>query len=98
MTKLELSILDKKSTLAEVSDKVREDRFKWFGYVLRRPLHVAVGKYAHFLVEGVKRGERRPKSTWKEVVVKDLCILDIEVNLVHTRLEWKCKIHVDESF
>lgn len=44
------------------------------------------------------RGQERSKPTLKEVVARDLQALDIEVDLEHKKIEWKCKIHIDESF
>ncbi|KAJ0975401.1 hypothetical protein J5N97_017366 [Dioscorea zingiberensis] len=80
--------------VAPIEDKIREGRLRWFGHVRRRPPGAPVRKCDSLVVEGKKRGRGRPRITWREVVSKDLRMLDIEPDLAFDRATWRQKIHI----
>jgi hypothetical protein len=97
LDKIKNEHIRQKVRVAEIGDKVREGRLRWYDHVLRRSPQAAVRQCENLSVEGTKRGRGRPKIIWKEVVARDLRDLDINPDLVHNRLEWKRKIHVVEN-
>lgn len=55
-------------------------------------------KCENLLVKRVKRGRGRLKSIWKEIIVRDLYALNIKIDLVHKKFEYKHKIHINKNF
>ena len=53
-----------------VEDKMRENRFRWFGNVNRRPTNASVKRCDYKTETQGKRGRERPKKTWKETKKK----------------------------
>lgn len=53
--------------VADVRDKTREHRLRWFGYVMRRVEDCSVRAMEGLRV-GVKRGSGKPKPIWELVI------------------------------
>ncbi|PIO63301.1 hypothetical protein TELCIR_15099, partial [Teladorsagia circumcincta] len=56
---------------APVQLKMREQRLRWYGHVLRRPQDHPIRTAMEFEVEG-KRPRGAPKKRWRDVIKKDL--------------------------
>eukprot|EP00102_Acyrthosiphon_pisum_P026090 XP_016663300.1 PREDICTED: uncharacterized protein LOC107884852 [Acyrthosiphon pisum] len=57
--------------VASIVDKMRENRLRWLGHVLRREKTEAISVAKKMSVDG-KRGRGRPKKRWFEVVEVDM--------------------------
>jgi len=62
-------------------DKMRENRFRWFGHVMRKESLNAVTAVMEMNVEG-RRGRKRPKKKWFDAIGCDMktagvCIDDV---------------------
>nr|CDJ90887.1 RNA-directed DNA polymerase (reverse transcriptase) domain containing protein [Haemonchus contortus] len=56
---------------APVQLKMREQRLRWFGHVLRRPQSHPIRKAMEFEAQG-KRPRGAPKKRWRDVIKKDV--------------------------
>ena len=73
---------------------MRETRLRWFGYVQRRASNVLVRKSELIIVEGTKKGRRRPKITLVEVIKNDISIKRVTESMPFDRVEWRKRIHM----
>ncbi|KAD4584273.1 hypothetical protein E3N88_21874 [Mikania micrantha] len=81
--------------VANISDKVREGRLRWFGHVRRRSQAAPVRKVEFLTVEG-KRGRGRPRLTWDEQIRHDLTELHLSEDMIYDRSTWRRRIKVKE--
>ena len=44
----------------------------------------------------MKRGQGRPKMTWRTEVKNDMKDLDLQIEIVENRNEWKRRIYVED--
>ncbi|KAD6119585.1 hypothetical protein E3N88_10856 [Mikania micrantha] len=70
--------------VANISNKVREGRLRWFGHVRRRSQSAPVRKVELLIVEG-KRGRGRPRLTWDEQIRQDLTELHLSEDMIYDR-------------
>ena len=59
-----MSILEVRTGVADIKEKMRENRLRWFGHVVRRDEDHIVRKVMSMNL-GVKRGRGRPKQCWE---------------------------------
>src|SRR5215467_3203283 len=79
--------------VSSVSDKMRQNRLRWFGHVYRKPEDDSVRRaWRGETVRQVGRG--RPEQTWDAVIKKDLKELGLVEEDAKDRARWRAKIHV----
>ena len=81
--------------VANISEKLREGRLRWFGHVKRRQMTAPVRSVEELTVEG-RRGRGRPKLSWDEQIRKDLLDLHLSEEMVDDRTTWRRRIKVKE--
>ena len=74
--------------MGEISRKVREIRFKWYGHVLRRNEEYVGKRVMRMDVEG-RRRKGRPKRRWKDSVNVDLREKGLSGEQKHNRAVWR---------
>jgi hypothetical protein len=60
--------------VVSIVDKMRKNRLRWFGHVMRRKETKAVRVVIKMNIEG-KRGRRRPKKRWLDMIQNDIELL-----------------------
>ena len=58
--------------VAQIEEKIRYNRLRWFGHIQRTKINAPVRKSDAIDIEGNVRGRGRPKLTWVEIIKKDL--------------------------
>ncbi|KAL6514527.1 hypothetical protein OROGR_020106 [Orobanche gracilis] len=58
-------------------DKLFENRLRWFGYVIRRPIDAPVRMLEEWGAHRLVRDRERPKQTWIRVIENDMRFLGI---------------------
>ncbi|XP_070026013.1 uncharacterized protein [Nicotiana sylvestris] len=84
----------RKVGVAPVDDKMREVRLRWFGHVQRRSIDAPVRRCERLVVMGMRRGRRRPKKYWGEVIRQDMVLLQIFEDMALDRKAWRNNIRV----
>ncbi|CAK1588595.1 unnamed protein product [Parnassius mnemosyne] len=74
----------------DIADKMQENRLRWYGHVKRRPPDY-VGNLALQLSIPGRRSRGRPKTRWKDVVVKDMRECEVSETEVEDRAKWRRK-------
>ncbi|KAF3645787.1 Villin-5 [Capsicum annuum] len=59
-------IIRDKVGVASVEDKMREERLRWFGHVMRRGADAPVRRCERLALDGFRRRRGRPKKYWRE--------------------------------
>ena len=80
--------------VAPIEDKMKENRLRWFGHIVRRPTDALVRRVEKIDIVQGKKLRGRPKMTWMEVVKKDMKLLELEERMVADRNVWRRRIHV----
>ncbi|XP_070029783.1 uncharacterized protein [Nicotiana sylvestris] len=68
MDKIRNGDIQEKVCVAPIDDKMGEARLRWFGHVQRRSPDAPVRRCERLIMEGTRRGRRRPKKYWGEVI------------------------------
>ena len=79
--------------VASIVDKMRENRLRWLGHVLRREETEAVRLVREMHVVG-KRGRGRPKKRWGDVMASDMRKVGVSEEDAGDRVKWKCRTRV----
>lgn len=79
--------------VAPIIDKMRENRLRWLGHVLRRENTEAVSVTRNMSVDG-KRGRGRPKKRWCEVLKCDMRVAGVCEEDAKDRKKWKLRTRV----
>ena len=79
MDRLRNQELDKLG-VTTISEKMRENRLRWFGHVQRKTLAAPVRRVESIIVED-KRSRGRPRRTWDEQIKVDLRDLNLSEGL-----------------
>ena len=79
--------------VAPISEKMRENRLRWFGHVQKKTFDALVRRVESIIVEG-KRSRGRPRRTWDEQIRVALYELNISTGLTKDRSSWRRHIHV----
>ena len=79
--------------VASIVDKMRENRLRWLGHVMRREETSAVRVVMKMNVEG-KRGRGRPKMKWLENIEKDMRVVGVCIGDVKDRDRWRFRTRV----
>ena len=79
--------------VADIGDKLAENRLRWFGHVMRMDEDdVVKGVRALGVVGEVRRG--RPELTWDEVVRNDMKSRGLRSDMARDRDEWRQAIRI----
>ncbi|XP_050534488.1 uncharacterized protein LOC126901782 [Daktulosphaira vitifoliae] len=81
--------------VTSIVDKMRENRLRWFGHVMRREELEAIRTVIAMNVEG-RRGRGRPKKRWKDANECDMRTADVSVDDVGDRVKWKFRIRMGD--
>lgn len=84
--------------VANIENKMKENRLRWFGHVQRREEVAPVRRVESWTTEDIKRGRGRPKMTWMTGVKNDLREFGLEANIALDRNEWRRRIYVNDSW
>ena len=76
-----------------ISVKMRENRLKWYGHVLRAR-EDTVRKIAMLLEVPGKRPKGRPKQRWLDTLRVDLKLTSVNPDQAHDRQEWRRRTNV----
>ncbi|KAM2891684.1 hypothetical protein COP2_009948 [Malus domestica] len=79
--------------VAEIEGKMRENQFRWFGHVQRRPTDAPVRRCDYGTEVQGRRGRGRPRKTLEETLRKDLEYLDLTEDMTQNRAQWRSRIH-----
>jgi hypothetical protein len=79
--------------VAPIGDKMRENRLRWFGHVMRREESEAVRMVMNMNVEG-KRERGRPKKKWLDVIKCDMKSAGVCTEDVGDRAKWRFRTKV----
>nr|CDJ93072.1 RNA-directed DNA polymerase (reverse transcriptase) domain containing protein [Haemonchus contortus] len=74
--------------IAPVQLKMREQRLRWFGHVLRRPQSHPIRKAMEFEAQD-KRPRGAPKKRWRDVIKKDLAEAKVTAEDAVNRMKWR---------
>lgn len=66
-----------KVRITPVEDKLQEVRLKWYGHMRRRCSDLPVRRCERFHMVGLRRGRKRPKKYWREVIRHDISFFEL---------------------
>lgn len=72
-------------------DKMRENRLKWFSYVMKRNKSKAVRMVMEINAEG-SRGRERLKKRWMDVTKNGMKIVGMRVDGVRDRVQFQVEV------
>ncbi|EYC32407.1 hypothetical protein Y032_0003g1555 [Ancylostoma ceylanicum] len=78
----------KRYGLAPIQEKMREQRLRWLGHVLRAS-EQSVEKIAYEFEVSGKRPRGRPKQRWTDTLRNDLKIVSLHPDQAHERSKWR---------
>ncbi|KAM3203386.1 hypothetical protein P3L10_031012 [Capsicum annuum] len=81
--------------VASMEDKMREVRLRWFGHVMRRGTDAPVRRCERLALDGFRRGRGRPKKYWREVIRRDMEMLQLTEDMTLDRKIWKTRIRIE---
>ena len=79
--------------VASIVDKLRENRLRWLGHVLRREETEAVKLVREKHVVG-KRGRGIPKKKWGDCMASDMRKVGVSEEDAGDSVKWKCRTRV----
>ncbi|KAM3375418.1 hypothetical protein P3S68_014132 [Capsicum galapagoense] len=88
-------IIREKVGVVSVEDKMREVRLRWFGHVMRRGRDAPVRRCERLVLDGFKRGRGRPKKYWREVIRRDIELLQLTEDMTLDRKIWRKSIRIE---
>ncbi|XP_046976347.1 uncharacterized protein LOC124542443 [Vanessa cardui] len=74
----------------DIADKMQESRLRWYGHVKRKPPDYAGNLALQLSIPG-RRSRGRPKTRWKDVVLKDMKMCQLSDDDVKDRAKWRAK-------
>ncbi|KAM1582443.1 hypothetical protein ACFX14_030161 [Malus domestica] len=80
--------------VAKIEGNMRENRFRWFGHVQRRPTDAPVRKCDYGTEVQGRRGRGRPRKTFGRDPKKRLEYLDLMEDMTQNRAQWRSRIHI----
>ena len=63
--------------VAPITEKLVENRLRWFGHVQRRPINAPVRRVDETTWSPIKRGRERPRQTLSKLIERDLLVNNI---------------------
>jgi len=79
--------------VACITDKIREARLRWFGYVMRREDENSMKRIMMAEVNG-RRSRGRQKKRWGDIMQQDMKSLRLKKEHTADRKKWRGKIRV----
>jgi hypothetical protein len=74
--------------VAPIASKAQESRLRWYGHILRRD-EENIGRNVLDMEVGGKRRRGRPKTRWRDVIVKDMAAKGVTVVDAQDRIKWR---------
>ena len=84
----------KRVGVAPISEKIAENRLRWYGHVQRRELDDPVRIVDQMVRDLYIRNRGRPKRTLNEVIQRDLLVKGLTPGMTSDRAKWRRVIHV----
>ncbi|XP_071713027.1 uncharacterized protein [Rutidosis leptorrhynchoides] len=81
--------------VGSIINKLREERLRCFGHVLRHPLMTPARRVEALTVDGVRR-RGRPKRRWEDQMKIDMKELLLTEDMTSNRNVWRSRIRIDE--
>nr|XP_009775659.1 PREDICTED: uncharacterized protein LOC104225533 [Nicotiana sylvestris] len=88
-------VIRDKVGVAPVEEKMREARLRWFGHVKRRSTDAPIRRHERLALGGKRKGRRRPKKSWGEVILRDMAQLELTEDMTLDRRLWWLMIRVE---
>ncbi|XP_071713050.1 uncharacterized protein [Rutidosis leptorrhynchoides] len=76
-----------------ITDKLREERLRWYGHVMRRPHSAPVRRVEALTVDGVRR-KGRPTRRWMDRLKLDMRELLLTEDMTSDRNVWRARIRI----
>jgi hypothetical protein len=76
--------------IASIVDKMRENRLRWFGHIMRRVKIKAIKVIMKMNIEG-KRKQGKPKKKLLDTIKNDMMTFGVCIGDVENRDEWRFK-------
>ncbi|XP_047983973.1 uncharacterized protein LOC125224599 [Leguminivora glycinivorella] len=73
--------------VAPIAEKLKENRLRWYGHILRRPEDHMVKLALNMPTQ--KRGSGRPPTTWLTTVQKDMKDVNADAEIAKNRVLWR---------
>ncbi|KAF3676507.1 putative pre-mRNA-processing factor 6-like [Capsicum annuum] len=81
--------------VALVEAKMRKERLRWFGHMMRRSMDAPVHRCERLALDGFMRSRGRPKKYWKEMIRHDMEKLQLTEDMTLNRKVWRSRIRVE---
>ncbi|KAL6549287.1 hypothetical protein OROGR_008431 [Orobanche gracilis] len=92
--RLRNEVIREKVRVAYIEDKMMENRLRWFGHVMRRPVDASVRRLKSWGTINIVKGRDKPKKTWIKLIENDMRFLGIGESMAMERQIWKERIRV----
>ncbi|XP_071740320.1 uncharacterized protein [Rutidosis leptorrhynchoides] len=89
------SVFRENLNVRSISDKLSEERLRWFGHLRRRPPTDPVRRVEALMVDSVRR-RGRPTRRWEDRIKLDLKELSLTEGMTSDRNVWRTRIRIDE--
>ena len=76
--------------VASIQEKMKETRLRWFEPV-KRSVNAPVRKCETMDLRHCRRGRRRPKKNWNEVIKGDLNFMGLTEDMAQDRSMWRSR-------
>ncbi|KAM3363886.1 hypothetical protein P3S68_018740 [Capsicum galapagoense] len=83
--KIRNEIISEKIRVASVEDKMREERLRWLGHVMRRDGDAPMRRCERLPLDDFRRSRGRPKKYWREVIRHDMEQLQLTEDMTLNR-------------
>ncbi|XP_071712978.1 uncharacterized protein [Rutidosis leptorrhynchoides] len=80
--------------VGSIINKLREERLRWVGHVMRCPITTLVSRVEALTVDGVRRG--RPKRRWEDCVKINMRELLLTEDMTSDSNVWSTRVRIDE--
>jgi len=96
LNRIRNKVIKSKIGVANIEDKIRYARFRWFGHTRRRSMDAPVRKREMKDRLEHRRSRGRSKKSWNEVIKNDSNTLGLVEEIAQDRRLWRTKIKVTD--